>query len=441
MNDFTPVRPLNAEQQKLIGSMKSAISDSRIKTVSFELFDTLVLLPFFDRHDIFFLMEGMFSGFYTGRQTFYELRCTAEEYVLKKAGKNPCITLDEIYDELVRKSKISPAGREKLIKRECELMEHYCFPRKCGAELLKRAVDTGKKIIITADTFLPRQTVEKIMKNCRIDRYDELYITGECKLPKINGGELFDVMCRESGNDPSEVLHFGGNFTADAESPIKRGMKSVFLTTCRDRLIKSGTLCGYIQKQFIYDFCTQEYLVLRCSLGLYSIYAFDFPHGKTARSDFCGDDYMIGFITLGTLSLYENYQTDGEVMENVLKVMRENEKMSAGADDFRELYNQHFGNLINKYGFSGCDEPFKFFYEHGSLSDRKCIQKYLPADIIGKWSQIVTEPEIVPVSTVTVKKNVLSSLADRLFPPNTPVRIYTEEILARISKIIRDRHR
>lgn len=431
MNKEKLQRSLNAEQKHLMKNMLDAVESDKITAVSLEFNDMLVLRPFFDSHDIAFLMEDEFSGLYVGKSSFYELRCRAEQEAAEKKKDIP-LKIEDIYKRLMKISKISSSSRDKLIKRERELEEYFCFPRSCGAELYNAAKTAGKKIIVTADTFLPRESVEEILRRCGYGDYDFLCITSECGLRKDGDGGFYRKISEDMGIEADKILHFGCSFEADAEAPVKQGMKSMFVTSCRDRLIKSGRLCGYIQKQLFYDFCTAKYLALRCCIALYAAYSFDYPHAKTPHSDFCGDEYMIGFLILGAMGLYKDFAVESELSARILGAMSENENMVRGSEDFNVLYEKIFGESLEKYGFDSCSLPFEFYVNHGAVGDRMLIQKLISSEFTEKWANDVTEPEIAPVTTRALKKNALSRLADMLFPQGTQIRTIIDKILSKI---------
>lgn len=432
---FRARRPLNAEQQKLFDNMKREISqNTATKAVSFEMFETLIVRPFFDRRDMFLLMEEMFKGLYVGKKSFYDLRCEAEERALKRT-ENKCACIDEIYAQLQKISGISPSSREKLLKRELELEEYFCYPRRLGKELWKTAKDSGKKCVIIAETYLPAAAVERILRNCGYGGWDKLFVTNDyTDKPKAPEGLLYAHICEKMKLKAAELLHFGGSFEADVEAPIKQGVRAVMITTCRDRLIKSGRLCGWLQKNLVYEFCSQKYLALRCVLALYGVYAFDYPHGKLPQSDFCGDEYMLGFMASGAMTLHKDFVISDETDMMILGALSENEKCSGGCADFRDIFNAHFGDSLNKYGYEGCQLAFEYLLRHGAIGDRMCLQRYISNDITEKWSKQVTEPEIAPVYTGEAKASALSRLADKLFPPGTQVRTYADGILAKLRR-------
>lgn len=438
-NIFTPLRPLSSDQRHILETMKAEIRRSEIGAVSFKMFDTLVIRPFLNRSELSSFMEKEFSGLYVGKKSFRELREDAGTAVIRKSQKSKKAPekpyLDRIYDMLMKMSGISPSSRDKLLKRECELDEYFCFTRQCGMELFREAKKCGKKVVITvseASCPLPREGVEHILKSCGYEDYDELVYPQECGVTTCTGGNLYDFICEKTGLAPEKILHIGSRVTLDVEEPIKKGMKALLLSSPGDLMLKSGRLRPFILTIHQLDYEEAKLLSLRCVLGLYAAYAFDYPQNRQAQSDFCGDEYMLGFITLGPLSLYKDMAVSGELEMKILGAMSQNKNIAGGRDDFVNMFGLHFGSNLEKYGFEECSLPFRFFFSHGALGDRMSVQRYLSADVMEKWSQAVTEPDITPIYLGRPRKSALSRLADRLFPPGTQVRTYVDAILAKL---------
>ena len=98
-------------------------------------------------------------------------------------------------------------------------------------------------------------------------------------------------------------------------------------------------------------------------------------------------------------------------------------------NDFKEMYGKYFGEYdINK---SGCEFPLIFIENHSASADRMLLRSCISDSTYKNWSQNVTDPEILPVYSRTVKKNPVSQLADKLFPPGTKVRTIADGILAK----------
>ncbi len=437
-------RPLNSDQRRVIDNMKAEIRRNEIKAVSFKMSGTLVLRPFLSRQELWCFMEKDFKDLYIGKRSFCDLREDAETAVARKDSKNnkkkkpkkqAKSYFERIYDALMKSSKISPSSREKLMKRECELEEYFSFARKSGLELFREAKNCGKKIIITVSSAgcpLPKEHIENILKKCGYDGYDMLVFPEECDVSTAVGGNLYEYIPKQLGITPVELLHIGSSVVLDVEEPIKKGVRALLLSNPRDLFVKSGRLKAFTLTKHQYDYHEPQYSALRGALGLYAVYAFDYPHNKHPQSDFCNDDYMMGFITLGPLSLYKDIVVSDELEMQILGAMSENKKITQGRDDFLNMYQQHFGFGLENYGLKECDLPFRFFFKHGALHDRMCLQKHISADVFGDWTKQITEPEIIPIYLGRGPKSGLSKLADRLFPPGTQVRIYAEGVLAKL---------
>ncbi len=426
-------KPLNAEQKHLLSSIKSKIEADSIDTVSFEIFEMLVVRPLFDRLDIAFFMENDFRDLYVGKRTFYDIRCEAEKAVKEKAAKKKkVVTMGDVYQKIEKLSKISPSSRDKLMARECELEEFFCFARNSGTDFYEHAKKCGKSIILTADTYLPRETVERILANCGYTDYEALYITGECCTPKFPDGELFSRIEREIQIDPHRTVHFGCSFEADAEAPIKQGWQSMLVTSCRDRLVKSGRLCCFIQHELFFEFATRKHLTLRCVLGLYAVYAFDYPTSKVPHSDFCGDKYLLGAITLGALGLFKDFVVHNDMEVTVLAALGKCSEAVDGSLDFEKLFRAVFRDNLEKYDCEGCDLPLIFIVNHGAVGDRMLLEKLLEPTAAAEWGSFISEPELAPVMASGQKRNFMQRVLDKMFPPNTPVRKILDKIMARM---------
>ncbi len=437
-NQFTPERPLSAEQSRIISSMKMEIDRKDIKAVSFRIQDVLLELPFSSEGDIFTLLEETFSGLYTGTKTFSELRYEAESIVsgsdkkLLKKGKplpeKP--VLERIYDVLEKKSKISSSSREKLIKREYELEKYFFFARSSGQALYNHALAQGKKIILILDENrnLSAENAEKLLSLCKFRGWDSIVMPGiDCPADRV-----FEYIMEKTKLSARNLLHIGSDVVRDVEQAVRNGIRALLLSPPNTLMMKSGRLGRWLRKTLIYEYDTKKYLALRCAEALYSCYAFDCPQNKNGHSDFCNDDYMTGFIILGTLALCGNYTTNDKLKSSVLDAMTENKKMLAGRRDFLAMYDLHFGSHLCSFGCEGMELPFEFFFRHGALCDRMILQKSLGAVNMTDWSQAVTEPELIPGRGD--EHTGLYKLADKMFPPGTQVRNYTEAILSKMKK-------
>ena len=77
-NDFKITVPLSRDQREVMDKMTAAIRENSIKAVSFQLFKSLLIFPFSEDNDLFFLMERAYGLKGNGKKSFADLRVEAE---------------------------------------------------------------------------------------------------------------------------------------------------------------------------------------------------------------------------------------------------------------------------------------------------------------------------------------------------------------------------
>ncbi|MBQ9808560.1 MAG: hypothetical protein IJM55_06800 [Ruminococcus sp.] len=429
-NEKTLKRPLSPAQSELMEKMLGEVRSSERKAVSFRMEDVLVMTPFLDPCGLFMFMEDDFAMFdVSGKKTFTELRIAAEDAALKKAGVRTRVTLSKIYDIFAKLSGVSPEGRERLMERECELIEHFCFPRQCGKALYREAKSSRKRVIIFSESIYPRDVVTEILQRCGYSTYDGLVVVSETD--NSDARSWYAPVLEKAGTAPGKLLHCGHDVAYDIELAIMNGSKALMVAPAAGLMERSGRIAGYIREKLLYDFDSPEYLTLQCLLGLYGAYGFDVPQNKTPLSDVCGDMRLLGFIALGGLSRCgEDFRlTPRQAL--IADALRSDEKALDGLEDFDMMFSEHFGEFLDRFGSKGCGLPMEFLEECCSASDRELFRPYLSGDALKKWGSKVKEPELIPYSTRKHEKNALYKLADKMFPPGTRVRNITEGILSK----------
>lgn len=413
---------INSEQSNLANKMTSQINNSDCKAVSFRMMNTLVCTPFSEIYDLFLLMEEDFKKFYKGRKRFYELRIYAESKFPKDITK--------IYDFIMKQSKISQQERDILLESECRLIEEFVYPRSFGKKLFNEAKKHRKKIIIVADTVYPRSTVVNILEKCGYADYKELIITHE-----LESDDIYDTVIEKSKVSCSKIVSIGGDVAEDVEKPILKGSKALLMADTVPLMLKSGRLRSFIQAKHLYNYDTADFFALHLAFGLYSSYMFDLPRNKVYQSDFCASPYMLGFIVFGTLRLDKNFTPDN-FQQEIISASEKNDEIMRGTEDFISLFSAHFGKIADNLQYKGFSLPFEFYFNHGADTDRNFLSEFLAPDILDKWTKSIKEPVLAPVR-MNEKQNRISTLADKMFPPGTKVRIITDNILAKMKQKIK----
>ena len=434
MNTFRTSREASPEQKALLEKMLGEVRKDGIRAVTFKMKDTLVLLPFSEKSDIFILMEDDFEKLASSKKTFAQLRTEAQEAAEKKAGTKGCVTLAMIYDILEKTAKLSHDSRTKLEERECELVMYFSFPRQCGKELFREAKKNRRKTVIIAETVYPRSVIVNILETCGYSAYDQLVIPAESNIPDGDFHAVFSAAVKKASVSASKVLHIGGSVERDVEAAILKGSKALLLPPVIPQMIKSGRLRGYIQKNKLYEYDDEDHLVLRCIFGLYAAYAFDIPQSKTPKSDFCSDARMLGFIVLGSLGMMTDFSPADPMQNVLLDALCRQPEVCAGRDDFSSLFEAVFADHLRKYAAKGCELPLDFYETSAYPADRGFLEGLIPEKTMKNWTKGIKEPEIAPVYAEKAKQNAASKLADKLFPPGTRVRTLVDDILAKSRK-------
>ena len=430
MNDeLDIIRPASEKQTELTEKMLAEVARNNHAATSFRMWDTLVILPFSQPEDLFLLMEEDFSFFNTGNKTFTELRVEAQRAAERKYALKSNVTLEKIYDIFMKISGVSPSCREKLMTRECDLVQHFAFPRKTGKLLFDKAKYCRNKLIVVIDGFYPRDVAVKILCSCGYGDYSALVIPSENNIPDSAESGLLDAVIKKSGLAPDNILHIGGDLTNDVEAPIRKGMKALMLQPVLPLMVRSGRLRGFIEEKHLYEIDEKPFMALRCALALYAAYGFDAPQNKTPKSDFCSDEYMMGFIILGPLSFIDDFTPQSELQSELIAAMEKNQKIMDGKHDFDKMLYHHFGDFIGKYGSEGCQLALEFLENHSYIGDRNKIIPLLSDKGRKLWGKAASEPVLAPVHAKKRKKGALRKLADKLFPEGTKVRQITDGVL------------
>lgn len=294
--------------------IKLRILNSKIKVISFDIFDTLISRPFYNPTDLFVLLEVKVNNLLniTDIIKFKEIRIEAEKIARDKSKLiSPMyedVTLDDIYDVVQELTGISKTDIDQIKQEEINLELKYCMARNFAKELFDLAKYLGKKIIITSDMYLPKDVIIKILKNNGYLDYDELFLSSDINLCK-NTGNLYKYIIKKIGVSGKNILHIGDNFESDVIQAQKSGWNSYHFPKAID--ILTNKINGYyggeaynnvFSKPFAMRSNTGmlDYFGIRTMLAVVANKIFDNPFVEINRSsDFNADPRIIGYYGLG----------------------------------------------------------------------------------------------------------------------------------------------
>ena len=209
------------------------INSDAIKCVSFDIFDTSILRPFYRPTDVFVMLDKTFAKEYPKeKRSFSQLRINAEKALRdeKIYGAFACkeeITLKEIYEKIAALSFIDENTLSRFMQYEQLYELKFCRARKSVFNIYKAALRLGKEVFFTSDIYLDEKFIIKLLKNNGYDKYDGLILS--CIEEKTKRtGELYKVLIDKAKCDKEQILHIGDNWESDVASAKAAGINAQF---------------------------------------------------------------------------------------------------------------------------------------------------------------------------------------------------------------------
>ena len=190
------------------------------QTISFDVFDTLVLRTVANPTDVFEVVESSYNKGDHGKtiSSFKSERIKAESVARSKSeGKE--ITLDAIYQELGEVYDPATVDVLKTIEVNTEL--DVCAANPELLSFYQRMKGLGKRIVMVSDMYLPSEVIGNILARCGYGGYEKLYVSSEYGVMK-RYGDLFELVKKDYSD--GSILHIGDHPIADYSVAKKKGV-------------------------------------------------------------------------------------------------------------------------------------------------------------------------------------------------------------------------
>lgn len=277
-------------QFKWLEDIKETIVNKECEYVSFDIFDTLICRPFLKPDDLFYFITDDFNKLVNPLTflDFHKIRWEAENEcrkLLKYKSNYEDINIDEIYNFISHHYKINKDNIEKIKNIELRLESYFCQRRELGYDLYNLAVYYNKKIICISDMYLRKDFINTILnKNGYIDHID-IFISSEERALKGTGNLYKKVIKKIKLKSKQKLVHIGDNWHSDIIQAKNIGIKIGHLPNPVERLLgnNGGTysgnflkkLCNHNKHLFNFNNAIENFLGIRCMLGLIAIKLFD----------------------------------------------------------------------------------------------------------------------------------------------------------------------
>lgn len=290
--------------------LKDQICSNEYDYISFDIFDTLLLRPFFSPEDLFKFLDKKFEQIYKTNISFSKIRILGEEKARESIFRqNPSfedITIEDIYKYIEKEYNLPNNIIENMMQEEINLELKFCKARECTKEIYSLAKILNKKIIIISDMYLKEEHIKVLLSKNGYDNYDKLYVSSELKLTK-SIGSMYKYVIKELKINPASILHIGDNWQSDIQNAQKYGFNTFFLPKtievfCNKINDLNTNRCSSIGNIEYGDnlLNSKSTIGFKTMLAMISNKYFDNPFRVfNSNSDFNMDPYFIGYYLLG----------------------------------------------------------------------------------------------------------------------------------------------
>lgn len=297
---------LETDYNSMAEEIKNLIIDDKCKVVSFDIFDTLIVRPFYKPLDIFLLMDGKRDGF----ERFSKIRAGAEYELRLKwhdlHKESDDFSINDIYDYIKKEYKMPEDDVDAYRAMELSYETKYCFARRFAKGLFELAKYLGKRIVLVSDMYLEADFVDQLLKKNGYQGYERMFISSKEGCLKYNG-KLFDEMIKYVNEKPENIVHIGDDKDKDYFQSKKKGLIPILLPKITDafkdkiyapkkkKLDQDSILPPYAKSDLI-----EESPAFRTMISLVGMKAFDNPFPSyNDESDFNASVKMIGYYPVG----------------------------------------------------------------------------------------------------------------------------------------------
>lgn len=213
---------------KLSDSFKSEIISKKPKLISFDIFDTLIDRVIEQPSHLFKMMEDTVDKITNGSLSNFQIVRQSAERSLREnilTVEKQEITLDEIYTEISSVCNLPLEQCEEIKKCEIENEVRVLKRRESGWKLFNIAKQSGAKVVLISDMYLPEYVIFNMLKNAGYEQDITLYLSSTIGLRK-HEGDLFRYVFENENIAYEQWLHVGDNPHGDISKPREFGINT-----------------------------------------------------------------------------------------------------------------------------------------------------------------------------------------------------------------------
>ncbi|HOM03758.1 MAG TPA: rhamnan synthesis F family protein [Acetivibrio sp.] len=231
------------------------------KTISFDIYDTVVTRILVEPDDIFKIMQEVIDSHIKAKiGDFVKLRKTTETILRAKIKRNNDVNIDQIYSRIAVVSGLNTLEVKYLMDLEISLEKILVRPRQVILQLIYNLIEQGKRIIFSSDMYLTTSHLKQIMGPLLSAENFEIKVSSETGLRK-DRGDYWD-------NFKNEIeCHIGDNEHSDIQLCVDRKIPTFHVMSPKRML----ELCNNLQEPLPPRISAIDSIIL--GLSMYKIFS------------------------------------------------------------------------------------------------------------------------------------------------------------------------
>ena len=234
--------------------IKEQLIDDKIKVVSFDIFDTLLVRHVWEPHDLFYFLDFKFIELYKLNINieFHKIRSYCEYLARERAKINGIqeITLDDIYNEIYYQYGYEKDLLDKIKTYEMDLELQLCSKREMLYNIYEMCMYLQKEVVYISDMYLPENFIYKLLDKNQYSRNNQLFISSTHKITKSTS-KLYSYVLEKMNISNREIIHIGDNWDSDIIKSQSVGIKSIFIPRTIDAYTFADYTKSKVREQFI----------------------------------------------------------------------------------------------------------------------------------------------------------------------------------------------
>ncbi|MEQ8509599.1 MAG: hypothetical protein RIB43_11380 [Rhodospirillaceae bacterium] len=217
--------------------LAAELKAGRYKVLSLDIFDTLMWRRVPNPVDVFLsvgelLRDGDLLAPWISVVQFSELRAAAEKVARAKAEASTGsreVLLADIYAAFPDHAWLRPGAARAAALAEAATEAEVMVLDQGIVSLIDLAWDSDVRVVFTSDTYFTRDELLGFLARAGLppEKLPEtIYISNEQGRPKWR--DLFDIVLKDLGITPEQLVHVGDNVDADVKPCAARGIAHVF---------------------------------------------------------------------------------------------------------------------------------------------------------------------------------------------------------------------